>query len=360
MAPGQIHARDEESLLTPAPVRSRARPRLLPVKSPELSVIIVNFCQWRNTWRLVRQLDHSELARSNRSEIIVVDNHSPSHPAMARLRHSDRVSLRRFSRNRGFARAVNEGFRLSHGDWVLVLNPDLSVGRGFLDQVRKTIQFLEIQEPEVGIVGFRLKHPDGSPQASCGKFPTLSRTLMGLALPRARRKCQLETEATRKEVPWLTGCCLLIRRECLQDVSGFDESYFLYYEDVDLCLRAREEGWKVIYEPSLDLTHHTPLHMRSVPAPLRLMTRHALLTYAARYWPRWQRWLLGKIVWGEALAREVRSSLAGAVEEARFHHELRKLVENLNDGDLKSVRRRIRLAAAYLENGASAQDGKTC
>jgi GT2 family glycosyltransferase len=79
-----------------------------------------------------------------------------------------------------------------------------------------------------------------------------------------------------------------MRRECFEQAGGFDRNFFLYYEDVDLCRRARELGWSVRYEPGLRLTHHAPLHSRRVSAPLLACTRHALLTYAAKNWPAWQ------------------------------------------------------------------------
>ena len=99
-------------------------------------------------------------------------------------------------------------------------------------------------------------------------------------------------------------CALLIRRDCLKQIGGLDEDFFLYYEDVDLCRRAAERGWKVCYEPTLHVAHHSPLHARRVPAPLRLMTRHALLTYGVKNWPRWQTIVLGGIIGVEATVRQ--------------------------------------------------------
>src|SRR5262245_162171 len=107
-----------------------AEPRL---DTPQLSVVIVNFCQWRNTARLTRQLCRADCVRRGAAEVVIVDNHSPPHPVRHRLRHWAQVSLRAFRRNRGFARAVNEGCRLGEGQWVLLLNPDMSVGPNFLD-----------------------------------------------------------------------------------------------------------------------------------------------------------------------------------------------------------------------------------
>ena len=80
---------------------------------------------------------------------------------------------------------------------------------------------------------------------------------------------------------------VVVASELARELGGFDEDFFLYYEDVDLCRRAHAAGWSVWYDPAVRVTHFLPLHTRSVPAPLRVMTRHALLTYAAKHWPRW-------------------------------------------------------------------------
>src|SRR5882724_2400013 len=100
--------------------------------NPVLSVVIVNYRQWRNTARLTRQLLDSAAGRAGAAEVVVVDNHSRAHPLRRKLRRTEGVSLRRFGRNRGFARGVNEGCRLSRGAWLLLLNPDVTVPPGFL------------------------------------------------------------------------------------------------------------------------------------------------------------------------------------------------------------------------------------
>jgi GT2 family glycosyltransferase len=325
-----------------------------------LSVVIVNHCQWRNTLHLTRQLREAGCVREGAGELVVIDNHSPPHQGVNRLRRAVGVSLRRFSRNRGFASAVNEGCRLGGGDWLLLLNPDMSVTPDFLDGVAELVRRLGEEDPRTGVVGFRLRHPDGSPQASCGPFPTLLNTVAGLFRPRAVRKCRLVAARERTRVSWVTGCCLLVRRKCLEDLGGFDEDFFLYYEDADLCLRARHRGWNVWFEPSLEVTHHSPLHLRPVPAALRLMTRHALLTFGSKHWPRWQSLILGGLVWLEAGWRQMRAALGRSTEEARYYRELRKLVGDVLCERSTAVKGRIRGAAGALAASSAAQDGNAC
>src|SRR5205085_10742999 len=129
--------------------------------APSLSVVVVNYRQWELTARLVAQLRRSEALRRGTGEVVIVDNHSPSHRLLPRLRRLEGVSLRRWGRNHGFARAVNEGVRLSQGDWVLLLNPDMSVPSGFLDGVLELTQRLDRDEARTGIVGLSLRDSDG-------------------------------------------------------------------------------------------------------------------------------------------------------------------------------------------------------
>lgn len=327
--------------LQPRLVRqSLRRPRTL--AAPRLSIVIVNYCQWENTTALVRELRRSDAMRGGAVEIVIVDNHSPRHKLARQLRRWPGVSLRRWGRNRGFARAVNEGARLSRGDWLLLLNPDMSLSPGFLDGVLALATDLGAQDARAGVVGFRLRNSDGSPQLSSGPFPSLPGTLAGLAKARPRRKYRALSPARRARVPWVTGCCLLVRRDCWRDLGGFDEDFFLYYEDVDLCRRARARGWSIWYEPSLHAVHHNPIHGRAVPPALRLVTRHSLLTYGKRHWPGWQVRLLAMIVLLESWARRLWAWWRRDTAAADVECELTALVGDLWRNDPRGARRRLR------------------
>lgn len=324
--------------------------------APRLSVIIVNYCQWHMTGRLVQQLRRSAAVRTGAVEIVIVDNHSPPHPLIPRLRRRPEVSLRRWQRNRGYARAVNEGCRLSRGDWFLLLNPDISIGADFIDGVLAAADRLADEKPRAGIVGFQLRHDDDSLQLSCGRFPSLPGTLLGLALPRVRRKYQRASLRKRTRVSWATGCCLLVKRACVDQLDGFDEDYFLYYEDVDFCRRARARGWTIWYDPSLVAVHHQPLHRRVVPPHLRLSTRHALLTYASKHWSGWQFRLLAGIVSVEAWLRQHWSCWHSDNRAAAHFGQLRAIVADLVRGRRRHARRRL---DACVRRGAQQLDKVT-
>lgn len=322
-----------------------------------VSVICVNHCQWRNTARLVDQLQQSASVGQQQANILVVDNGSPVSPLMAGL--AGQVRLKRWRRNRGFARAVNAGCRTADGRWCLLLNPDMSVPPGFLDQVCRVAQTLEREQPRVGVVGFRLLNSDGSPQGSCGREPTLARTLVGLLRGRANRKCQTVPKAAGVvEVDWVTGCCLLVRRQCLAELGGFDESYFLYYEDVDFCRRARLAGWQVLYDPSVWAVHHWPLHARAVPAALRVMTRHALLTYSARHWSGWSARLLAGLIGCEARLRGAWAWLMGRADDREQFARLRRIIDWLRAGRHFAAQLELLRVARSLPAASAPQDGQ--
>jgi N-acetylglucosaminyl-diphospho-decaprenol L-rhamnosyltransferase len=336
------------------------RPAPLPAM-PRLSVVVVNYHQWADTTALVRQLRAAPAVRGGAAEVVVVDNHSPWDPVVARLRRLGGVSLRRWRHNRGFARAVNEGCRLSRGQWLLLLNPDMTLEPGFLDKALWRAEELSQADPAAGIVGFRLQNANGDRQLSAGPFPTLAGTLARLLLSRPRRKYYLRAGDQPRRVDWVTGCCLLVRRACWRDLGGLDGDFFLYYEDVDLCRRAYERGWSVWHDPGLAAVHHHPLHGRVVPPHLRLITRHALLTYARKHWPTWQTRVLAGIIRLEAWWRQRQARRRGLATAAETFAALGALADDLLRGRVTSAARRLqRIVRCHEEEGHAAAPQRRC
>jgi GT2 family glycosyltransferase len=331
-----------------------------------VSVVIVNYYQWGNTRQLLRQLRDCIAWSRGQVRVVVVDNGSSGNDWIDTV---GGIRVRYESRNLGFAAGVNRGVRelerwrwgvwrngVHIREWFLLLNPDVTVPPGFLDAVLDMIEKLDIEEPRAGVVGLRLCNPDGSLQGSCGRFPTFGSTLRGLFRPRARRKCQILNTQYRQQVDWATGGCLLVRRDCFEQLGGLDESFFLYYEDVDFCRRAKAANWHVFYEPRIAVTHHWPLHARSVPAPLRLITRHALMQFARKHWGHWSNLGLRGLVWFEALCREGWSRLRRRYRDSACYYQLRHLVSDIHRERLQSLRQRLAFASRYLRIIAAAQD----
>lgn len=162
--------------------------------------------------------------------------------------------------NIGYSRGVNRGIELSKGGMILVLNPDIVVGEGSIDNL---VSFVN-ETPDAGIAGAKLLYPDGRLQYSCRSFYTikallLRRTFLGKLFPRARalREHLLMDydHETPRRVDWILGACMMVRREAVEKVGRMDERFFLYFEDIDWCHRMKNQGWSVYYVPQSVMIH---------------------------------------------------------------------------------------------------------
>ncbi|MBM3155218.1 MAG: glycosyltransferase family 2 protein [Chloroflexi bacterium] len=192
-------------------------------------------------------------------EVLVVDNASTDGSAqMVREEFPQAIFLANES-NYGFARANNQALRMSKGRYCLLLNPDTLLNLSSLDEM---VEFMD-HRPDAGASGCQLISPDGAIQASCRMFPTMLAVLLrGTPLhkvynkPVARYLMADWDHSDAREVDWVLGACLLLRREALEDVGLLDEGFFLYYEDIDLCYRLKVRGWKVYYNPQIQVVHY--------------------------------------------------------------------------------------------------------
>lgn len=333
-------------LMQPALKRIHRRPAAAPpsLRIPLISVVIVNYRRWNETAALVDQLLQPRHIHRFDIEVIVVDNDSQHDVLEDQLKNREEVKVIRLPRNVGFSAGVNAGFQASRGDWILVLNPDVVVCPGFVDLLcgaaRDVRDDASLGAP-VGVVGFHLQNRDGSWQLSTGKLPSLARLLTGLFRPRRTRKYFVPASGRRQCVPWVTGSCLLIRRQCLRDLGGFDESFFLYYEDVDLCKRAVDTGWAVCYEPDVAARHMEPLQNRQLTEPLRVITRHAALTYFQKHLSQWQFLGLAAIIRLEARLRRALHTLRGRDTESEMMSCLLEIVDFMKLGEQALARQTL-------------------
>lgn len=194
-------------------------------------------------------------------EIIVIDNASQD-DSVKRLQaeHADVVLIQNQS-NIGFVRANNQGFRVSNGRYVFMLNPDTLV----LDKaIDKLVQFMD-EHPECGGGGPKNLNSDMSLQRNCHHFPTIFMRLIEHAgLNRRYPDVRLFGKEFMtywsyneiKEVDWITGCSLILRREVLEKVGNLDENYFMYSEETDLCYRFKKAGWKILFYPFATIIHY--------------------------------------------------------------------------------------------------------
>jgi len=135
---------------------------------------------------------------------------------------------------------------------------------------------------------------------------------------------------------------MLMRKDCFQELRGFDPDYFLYYEDVDFCRRAWDAGWSVWYRPSPEAVHYRPLHRRELSARLRVFTRHALLTYAAKHWKRWELHLMAAVVRVEAFLRQAFADWEERSRDVAHFKELGRICAEIASGHSGRAHARLR------------------
>lgn len=252
----------------------------------EISVLIVNYRTREHTLACLRSLRQA-LARLNAS-VTVVDNNSGDGCLEAIAAEFPPVGRIALGENAGFARANNIAARATAGEFLLLLNPDTIAEPGAIENLLRFAR----SNPDAGIWGGRTVFADGSLNpTSCWARPTLwSLLCAGVGLSSlARSSSLLNPEAygawkrdSVRRVDIVTGCFLLIRRDLWEQLGGFDESFFMYGEEADLCLRARALGRTPLFTPDAQIVHHggasEPVRadkvVRLLQAKARLVRRH--------------------------------------------------------------------------------------
>jgi GT2 family glycosyltransferase len=202
-------------------------------------------------------------------EILVVDNASTDgSPDMVRSEFPQ-VRLIETGKNLGFAGGNNAGLRAAQGEYRLLLNSDTEVQPGALERLAECLD----NDPTAGACGAQLVYPDGRLQPSGSSFITL-RTLFfeQFFLDKAFPQSSLFAEhflsewhyRSQRNLEVLSGACLLMRRDCLDQIGLLDTNYFMYCEDVDWCLRAHQAGWKLVFAPEARALHHHGASSRSI------------------------------------------------------------------------------------------------
>ncbi len=217
--------------------------------SASLTAVVVNW----NAGDQLRECVASIAAADLDVQIVVVDNASTD-GSLELLEVDPRVKIIQTGENLGFGRGVNVGLRQAETPWVACLNPDVVVEP---DALGLAVRYLEAND-DVGLVGPRLDGMDGSPLATCGFRPRLSdaigrKLLLHLVLPFFRFRRVRPVEPSK--VDWVTGAFMVGRRDALTNQGGFDEAIFMYFEDLDLCLRLASAGWSVHYVPDVRGRH---------------------------------------------------------------------------------------------------------
>jgi len=228
----------------------------------DVSVVIVSWNTRKMLEDCIRSIDAH--TRNIRYETIVVDNASSDDSCQMIEREFPAVRLFCNNKNEGFAYGCNEGMRASRGRYLLLLNSDTLFTENTLG---KMVCFLDAK-PETGMGGCMLLNDDGTIQPTCADFPTAFAFISGGANPvRLLRRLVFNEiyfshpflshpkhKATR-DVDWLAGAFMMVRREVAETVGMMDETIFMYSEEVDWCYRIRKAGWKISYTPETRIIH---------------------------------------------------------------------------------------------------------
>ncbi len=322
-------------------VRQDSREAVAPREALDLSIVIVGYNSREPLGECLASIrDHPSRASC---ETIVVDNESSDGTGDFIRENFPWVRLYENAANVGLAKAVNHGIAESRGRYVLALNPDIVVTEGSLDRL---IQFMDEHE-DAGIAGSKLLNTDGSLQYSCRRFYTfwtllLRRTFLGKIFKESRAlrdylMLDYDHEESR-EVDWIIGACMFVRKRALDAVGLMDERFFLYFEDVDWCFRIWRGGWKVYYVAD-SVMRHRYARESARPGLSRQLLMHVMSLFL--FYEKW-----GKVIYavkkyrrvvlrtvlllsdlvainlGFALAYLLRSSLKGLLEKPMFGVEI--------------------------------------
>lgn len=215
----------------------------------DISIVIVTY----NNKKTIKSCIDSVLKYSPGCEVVVVDNASKDNTAQLVKRYNQKVMLVKSNANLGFSKGNNLGVRYATCEYLVFLNPDTEI-----EEKEAFIKIKDVLEKNkgFGLIGPRLIYPDGLSQYSVRNLPTISAAFKQYILkvkgaydfydPKCIDLCEVES---------VVGACMIIKKEIFLEIGGFDEKYFLYYEDLDLCRRIRKNGLKIGYLPSVNIKH---------------------------------------------------------------------------------------------------------
>jgi len=250
----------------------------------DLAVIVISTGQARWLPRCLASLYYH--AGGLALDVLVVDN-GPMRDAQTLVEREFPGARAVVCENRGFGHANNLGLATTASRYVLFLNPDTEILSGSLAALVADLD----QRPEVALAGVRQLDGDGTVQPTMRRFPSVSRTLgdaLGLeCVPRrpdwlGERELRLGRYDEEFEGDWTSGSFMLVRRDALVEAGAFDERFFVYSEEIDLCLRLRRAGWKVVHLPTVTI-FHAGSAARAVDPAMAKQNAYSRLQYARKH-----------------------------------------------------------------------------
>ena len=232
-----------------------------------------------------------ETTRDLLFEVIVSDNGSTDDSVehIQRCFPHPNLQIVRNHANLGFSKGNNAGIAAAKGQYVLILNPDTIIHQ---EALKKLVDFAD-QHPEAGAFGCRVLNPDGTYQKTAMVFPTVGRLwLHALGLHRLGRYWRPFLSRTyvgwdgdsEREIDWHSGCCVMFRRNLLNQLGGFDPRFFYHCEEVDLCFRVQKAGHKVLFTPHANITHLGGQSVKRAPIRFALETHRSFYRYFYKHY----------------------------------------------------------------------------
>jgi len=301
----------------------------------KLSIIIVS---WNVEEDLVNCLKSVEKNKPcEEFEIIVVDNASTDGSVDTIKSSFPDVKIIANSGNLGFSAANNRAIKIAKGKYIFLLNPDTIVYQSSLDTL---IAYLD-DHADVGACGPKFLDADGKAHSSVGYAPTFRALLYGRTFLRSlgifRRSHKKLTD--RKfdydksgDAEQLSGAALMVRRSVMEEIGSMDENFFMYYEDVDLCLRIRKAGFKMVYVPESIITHIGGKSTEQVSADRRIMLYRSMFIFFRKHRGRFSTGLFGLIFKPGVIIDHILNILSGIVAYLIFtlSFDRRRRLKSLN------------------------------
>jgi GT2 family glycosyltransferase len=298
----------------------------------DLSVVILNW----NTAALLEQCLETLVGTQSAIdyEIVVVDNNSTDNSREMVAAQFPTVRLIANTENLGFGAGNNVAVPQTTGRWILFLNSDTTV---LPDALTRLVQFGDNDET-IGIIGAKLLNPDGSLQYSCRQYPNLGtgffrNTPLGRLFPNNKFASDYLMKSfdhlTPRDVDWVSGAALCIRRTLVQQIGAFDDDFFMYCEDVDLCWRANHaplpndpsRTWRVVYFPDAVIYHHIGKSSDLVPTRMTYEFHRSQYLFYKKHYAATMPFLLRPLI---PLGIALRAS--GQVLRYRYRHYRNKLL----------------------------------
>jgi len=224
-------------------------------------------------------------------EVVIVDNSSNDGSIQIIEENYSSFKLIRSRSNLGFGKANNLGVTYSQGEYLLFLNTDTILRE---NSPKVLLDYL-LKNKDVGVVSSRITFENGSCQLSCGKLPNLiveffDKIKYGLnnKFPQVFSRFYDKQCSTVKKVGWVTGACMMMHRDIFEQLGGFDENFFMYFEDKDICKRVKELGYKVVYYPKTSIIHLLGGSSHGVKKSVNRYYRESQLYYYQKHLGKFQ------------------------------------------------------------------------